>query len=81
MVHSQGGEGAADRVVSILRVVFFRAHGGREPVREWLLSLSRDCRRSVGRDIKTVQYGWPIGMPLIRKLDARLCAKAASRTG
>lgn len=26
----------------------------------------------VGQDIKTAQYGWPLGMPLIRKLDPGL---------
>lgn len=24
--------------------------------------------RSIGEDIKTVQYGWPLGMPLVRSL-------------
>jgi phage-related protein len=37
-------------------------------VREWLLDLSRDDRKAIGCDIKTAQHGWPIGMPLIRKL-------------
>lgn len=26
----------------------------------------------IGEDIKTVQFGWPLGMPLVRKLDAEL---------
>lgn len=59
-------------VHSILEVVFHRSPSGREPVREWLLRLRRDDRKSVGRDIKTVQYGWPAGMPLIRKMAPRL---------
>jgi phage-related protein len=29
-------------------------------------------REIVGEDIKTVQFGWPLGMPLIRKLEPRL---------
>jgi phage-related protein len=41
-------------------------------VREWLLGLGRDDRRTVGYDIKTAQYGWPLGMPLIRKLEPGL---------
>jgi hypothetical protein len=36
-------------------------------VREWLLDLKRDDRRTVGQDLKTAQYGWPLGQPLIRK--------------
>jgi phage-related protein len=56
----------------ILRVVFFRFESGSEPVREWLLGLRREDRKAVGRDVKTAQYGWPLGMPLIRKLDRGL---------
>lgn len=41
-------------------------------MREWLLDLSRDDRKAIGCDIKTAQYGWPIGMPLIRKLEPGL---------
>ena len=26
-------------------------------------------RKTVGEDVKTLQFGWPIGMPLARKLD------------
>lgn len=41
-------------------------------MREWLLDLSRDDRKAIGCDIKSAQYGWPIGMPLIRKLEPGL---------
>ena len=56
----------------ILSVRFFKTAAGNEPVREWLLGLSREDRRAVGEDIKTAQYGWPLGMPLIRKLEPGL---------
>jgi phage-related protein len=56
----------------ILDVVFYRTLAGNEPVREWLKSLPREDRRAIGEDIKTAQYGWPLGMPLIRKLDSGL---------
>ncbi|EIL89200.1 hypothetical protein UU5_15990 [Rhodanobacter sp. 115] len=26
----------------------------------------------IGEDIKTVQFGWPLGMPLVRKMDPGL---------
>ena len=52
----------------ILDVVFYKTAAGNEPVREWLQGLSRDDRKAIGEDIKTAQYGWPLGMPLIRKL-------------
>lgn len=53
----------------VLSVVFYVTASGNEPVRDWLLELARDDRRAVGVDIKTAQYGWPLGMPLIRKLE------------
>jgi phage-related protein len=56
----------------VLSVRFFKTAAGNEPVREWLLRLSRDDRRAVGGDVKTAQYGWPLGMPLIRKLEPDL---------
>ncbi len=55
-----------------LRVVFFRTERGREPVREWLKSLSLEKKRIIGADIKTVQFGWPLGMPIVRKLEPGL---------
>ena len=51
-----------------VRAVFFRAREGTEPVREWLRSMPKEDRRQVGLDIKTVEYGWPIGMPTCRSL-------------
>ena len=56
----------------ILSVAFFTTSSGNEPVREWLKSLPREERRTIGEDIKTVQFGWPLGMPLVRKLDKAL---------
>lgn len=56
----------------VLRVFFYRSENGNEPVREWLQSLSREDKRRIGEDIKTAQLGWPLGMPLIRKIDKGL---------
>ena len=53
----------------ILNASFFRSDSGNEPVREWLKALSATDRRIMGEDIKTVQFGWPLGMPLVRHLD------------
>ena len=55
-----------------LKVFFFRSKRGNEPVREWLKSLSPIEKRTIGEDVKTVQFGWPLGMPLVRKLEAGL---------
>lgn len=55
-----------------VHAAFFLTGGGRQPVREWLLNLDKDDRKVIGEAIKTAEYGWPIGMPLIRKLEADL---------
>ena len=56
----------------ILQVVFFRTPSGREPVRDWLREMDKDDRKVIGEDIKLAQYRWPLGMPLVRKLEADL---------
>ena len=61
-----------DKPEPILSVAFFRTESAHEPVREWLKSLPHEERRIIGEDIKTVQFGWPIGMPIVRKLDSGL---------
>ena len=55
-----------------LQVLFYRTSSGNEPVREWLKALPIQDRKIIGDDLKTVQFGWPLGMPLIRKLEANL---------
>ena len=56
----------------VLAVRFFKTQGGNEPVRDWLLELPGADRKTVGQDMKTVQFGWPLGMPLVRKLATNL---------
>lgn len=56
----------------ILSVVFFLTDTGNEPVREWLKTLAREDRKIIGEDIKLVQFRWPLGLPLVRKLEADL---------
>lgn len=56
----------------ILTVRFYQTEAGNEPVRIWLKGLSKDDKKVIGEDIKTVQYGWPVGMPIVRKLDSGL---------
>ena len=36
---------------------FYASGSGRRPVREWLLGLSKDDRRVIGRDIQKVEFG------------------------
>lgn len=51
-----------------IAVVFYRTETGKEPVRDWLKSLTKDERRMIGEDIKTVQFSWPVGKPLVDHL-------------
>jgi phage-related protein len=48
--------------------IFFRTEAGGEPVRDWLKGLSPEDRKYIGEDIKTVEFGWPIGMPVCKPL-------------
>mgnify|MGYP000016908326 CR=1 FL=1 len=50
---------------------FFELATGRAPVRDWLLSLSPEDRKAVGDDIRTAEFGWPVGMPLCRSIKGR----------
>ncbi|MBB4212438.1 phage-related protein [Rhodothalassium salexigens DSM 2132] len=50
--------------------VFYRTGKGSEPVREWLKGLDREDRRVIGEDIKTVEFGWPVGMPVCRPISS-----------
>ena len=47
---------------------FFESEKGRVPVREWLLQLTVGDRKAIGDDIRTAEFGWPIGMPLCRSI-------------
>jgi phage-related protein len=49
-------------------LVFYRTAAGNEPVRDWLVGQSPANRRAIGFDLHRIQYGWPIGMPLVRPM-------------
>jgi phage-related protein len=58
----------ADKRPLRIPVFFYRTAAGREPVLEWLRGLDKDDPRAIGLDLMRVQFGWPIGMPLVRSL-------------
>jgi phage-related protein len=62
-----------------LEVRFYASERGHEPVRDWLLALPADGRVKVELALARVQFGWPVGMPLVRKLQADLW-EARTRT-
>lgn len=41
-------------------------------MRVWLKSLTAEQKKIIGEDIKTVEFGWPIGMPLVRYMEAKI---------
>jgi phage-related protein len=55
-------------LIKKLPAAFYRSTSGAEPVRDWLKELPEADRRTVGFDIATAEFGWPVGMPLCRSL-------------
>ena len=51
-----------------LNVVFYQTGAGNEPVRQWLKNLPDEERKTIGVDILSVQYVWPVGKPLVDNL-------------
>jgi phage-related protein len=52
-----------------VRAVFYRTEAGGEPVRNWLKTLPLpEDRKRIGEDIRTVEFGWPVGMPVCRSV-------------
>ena len=51
-----------------IAVVFFANELGAEPVRDWLKALPQADQKRIGDDIRVVEFGWPIGMPVCRPL-------------
>ena len=37
-------------------------------MRDWLKALLTEDRKRIGEDIKTAEFGWPIGMPVCKPL-------------
>ena len=55
-----------------LIVHFYRSLAGAEPVREWLMGMTVEDRQILGGDLRLVELGWPVGMPLCRPLGGGL---------
>jgi phage-related protein len=47
---------------------FYQTSARNEPVRQWLKSLPAEERKTIGTDILSVQYAWPVGKPLVDNL-------------
>ena len=64
-----------------LPAYFYEAASGNLPVREWILELSSDDRKIIGRDIQKVEFGWPLGMPFCRSVGNGLWEVRSDLTG
>jgi phage-related protein len=56
-----------------LPVVFFKTAAGNQPVRDFILNdRSGQDRKEIGKDIAVVQWGFPLGLPLVEKVTDNL---------
>jgi phage-related protein len=65
----------------MLAVYFYRTPAGADAVRDWIKSLDSRDRQIVGRDLRLVELGWPVGMPLCRPLGDGLWEVRSSLSG
>lgn len=63
---------APERPKKKITSIFYAEAAGNEPVRKFLRGLTAQERKQVGADIRTTEYGWPIGMPTCRALGGGL---------
>jgi phage-related protein len=61
--------------------VFYCNSASKEPVRDWLKKLAPADRKILGLDIATVEFGWPVGMPLCKALGQGLWEVRSNLTG
>jgi phage-related protein len=52
----------------IIYAEFYVNSSGNQPVREWLKSLSKSDRIKVAKEVRTVELGWPVGMPTCKPM-------------
>lgn len=64
-----------------IRAAFYRAANGAAPARDWLLGMFSEDRRTIGYDIATAEFGWPIGMPICRAIGQELYEIRSNLTG
>ena len=62
-------------------ILFWQSSSGRQPVREFLKEQAKGDRLRLGEDLRRLQFGWLIGMPLVRKMGASLWELRSSVSG
>jgi phage-related protein len=58
----------SERQPKKLPASFYETPAGAEPVRDWIKALDPVDRKTVGEDIATLEFAWPVGMPVCRPL-------------
>ena len=56
----------------MFQVVFYETSAGNEVVLDFIRDLPPEDKKKIGVDLKTVQIGYPIGMPVCRPLGGGL---------
>ena len=47
----------------VLQAALYVSGTGKRPVREWLMELAPEDRKTIGEDIATLEFCWPVGKP------------------
>lgn len=63
------------------RVLFYQTVAGRDVIKEWLRSFDKPDRAILGYDLKRIQIGFPMGLPLCRSLGGGLWEVRSSLGG
>jgi len=53
----------------VLTARFYATSSGSMPVREWLLSLSKQEKIEIGSDIANIEFNWPVGPSQCKPLE------------
>ena len=61
-------------------VLFYETAAGNPVIKDWLRSFGKPDRAILGEDLKTVQFGFPMGLPLCRSLGQGLWEVRSSLT-
>lgn len=62
-------------------VRFYQTPAGLPVIQEWLRSFDKPDRATLGYDLKRVQFGFPMGLPLCRSLGGGLWEVRSSLNG
>lgn len=62
-------------------VLFYRTLSDRPIIKEWLRAFDKPDRAILGEDLKTIQIGFPMGLPLCRSLGGGLWEMRTSLAG